>query len=123
MALNLYAMLCGSDVSAAPPMAGRYEAEEARLDHVALEREYAGFSGFGYVAAFARTGRAWASSRGAEAGTYESLELRGGGRSATRSCAASNGAEHAPRSRLRRRAAGTPGAPCTRRSSSRQAEH
>ncbi|HVJ17536.1 MAG TPA: glycoside hydrolase family 76 protein [Polyangiaceae bacterium] len=53
MALNLHAMLCGSDLSAAPVIAGRYEAEEARLEHVALEAQYAGYSGFGYVAAFA----------------------------------------------------------------------
>jgi predicted alpha-1,6-mannanase (GH76 family) len=52
MALNLYALLCGSDPNAAPPAAGQYEAEEATLNHVALEAMYQGFSGFGYVAAF-----------------------------------------------------------------------
>jgi hypothetical protein len=57
MALNVYAMLCGS--SAAPvATAGRYEAEEAWLDHVALEAQYAGFSGFGYVSAFAEADQA-----------------------------------------------------------------
>jgi len=52
MALNLHALLCGSDVGATLTP-GRYEAEEATLDHVALEALYPGFSGFGYVAAFA----------------------------------------------------------------------
>jgi predicted alpha-1,6-mannanase (GH76 family) len=52
MALNQYAMLCGSDLSAVASK-GRYEAEEARLDHVALEAEQLGYSGFAYVAAFA----------------------------------------------------------------------
>jgi hypothetical protein len=52
MALNLYAMLCGSDPAAMPPPAGVYEAEESILNHVGLEQKYMGFSGFGYVAAF-----------------------------------------------------------------------
>ena len=52
MALNLYALLCGSDPNAAAPAPGVYEAEEATLNHVALEAMYKGFSGFGYVAAF-----------------------------------------------------------------------
>src|SRR5262249_52014343 len=36
------------------PAPGVYEAEEATIDHVALEEKYSGFSGFGYVAAFAK---------------------------------------------------------------------
>jgi predicted alpha-1,6-mannanase (GH76 family) len=52
MALNLYAMLCGSDPNAPPPTPGRYEAEEATSLLVALESKYAGFSGFGYVSTF-----------------------------------------------------------------------
>jgi predicted alpha-1,6-mannanase (GH76 family) len=54
MALNLYAMLCGSDPKAVAPTEGRYEAEESTLNKVALEAKYTGFSGFGYVAAFAK---------------------------------------------------------------------
>ncbi len=54
MALNLYAMLCGSDPNAAAPPGGRYEAEESTLNKVALEAKYAGFSGFGYIAAFSK---------------------------------------------------------------------
>jgi predicted alpha-1,6-mannanase (GH76 family) len=53
MALNIHAMLCGSDAKTVTT-AGRYEAEEATVNHVALEAKYAGFSGFGYVAAFAK---------------------------------------------------------------------
>ncbi|HXK18647.1 MAG TPA: CBM35 domain-containing protein, partial [Polyangiaceae bacterium] len=52
MALSLYALLCGSDPNAVAPTPGTYEAEEATLNHVALEAMYQGFSGFGYVAAF-----------------------------------------------------------------------
>jgi hypothetical protein len=52
MALNIYSMLCGSDVNAALPAAGVYEAEESTINHVGLEAKYAGFSGFGYVASF-----------------------------------------------------------------------
>src|SRR5262249_18423754 len=54
MALNLYALMCGSDPNAAAPPAGVYEAEEASIDHVALQAQYQGFSGFGYVAAFGK---------------------------------------------------------------------
>ena len=49
MALNLFATLCGAypgDASLG------YEAEDALIDHVALEATYAGFSGWGYVAAW-----------------------------------------------------------------------
>jgi hypothetical protein len=46
MALNLYAMACGAYV--APPATG-YEAEDAVLNHVALEGTNTGFSGWGYV--------------------------------------------------------------------------
>jgi predicted alpha-1,6-mannanase (GH76 family) len=52
MALNIYSMLCGSDVNAALPAAGVYEAEESTIDHVGLDAKYAGFSGFGYVSGF-----------------------------------------------------------------------
>jgi len=52
MALNLYALLCGSDPNAVAPRAGSYEAEEATLNHVGLEATNQGYSGFGYVAAF-----------------------------------------------------------------------
>ena len=53
MALNLYAMLCGSDLNAAPPPAGVYQAEEGWLDHVDAEATKGrGFIGFGYVSAF-----------------------------------------------------------------------
>jgi hypothetical protein len=72
MALNLYAMLCGSDASAAPPLAGRYEAEEANVDHVALEAKYTGFSGFGYVAAFSKANQGISFEVTVpSAGTYE----------------------------------------------------
>lgn len=54
MALNLYALLCGSDPKAEFAAEGVYEAEEATLDHVAIEAKYQGFGGFGYVAAFAK---------------------------------------------------------------------
>jgi hypothetical protein len=54
MALNLYALLCGSDKNATWPAAGVYEAEEGTVNHVALEAKYKGFSGFGYVAAFSK---------------------------------------------------------------------
>ncbi len=54
MALSLYAMLCGSDPKAVAPIAGRYEAEESTLNKVALEAQYTGFSGFGYVSAFSK---------------------------------------------------------------------
>jgi predicted alpha-1,6-mannanase (GH76 family) len=50
MALNLFAALCGAypgDASVG------YEAEDALIDHVALEATHAGFSGWGYVAAWA----------------------------------------------------------------------
>jgi predicted alpha-1,6-mannanase (GH76 family) len=50
MALNIFAALCGAypgDASLG------YEAEDAFIDHVALEATYAGFSGWGYVAAWA----------------------------------------------------------------------
>jgi hypothetical protein len=49
MAMNVFATLCGS--YPAPPSAG-YEAEDAVLDHVALEEANTGFSGWGYVAAW-----------------------------------------------------------------------
>ncbi len=49
MAMNLFAALCGA--YAAPPSAS-YEAEDAVLDHVALEEVNSGFSGWGYVAAW-----------------------------------------------------------------------
>lgn len=54
MALNLYAMLCGS-AKTTGATSGRYEAEEATVQGVALEAKYADFSGFGYVAAFSKT--------------------------------------------------------------------
>jgi hypothetical protein len=54
MALSLYALMCGSDAKASFAAPGVYEAEEASLNHVALEAKYPGFSGFGYVAAFAK---------------------------------------------------------------------
>jgi predicted alpha-1,6-mannanase (GH76 family) len=53
MALNVFAALCGA--YAGDATAG-YEAEDAFIDHVALEATHAGFSGWGYVAA-------WASDR------------------------------------------------------------
>jgi len=49
MALNLFAALCGAypgDASAG------YEAEDAWIDHVSMEAVHAGFSGWGYVAAW-----------------------------------------------------------------------
>ncbi len=53
MSLNLYAMLCGADVTAKPPVAGVYEAEESWVDHVDLEANAnRAFLGFGYVSAF-----------------------------------------------------------------------
>ena len=54
MALNLYAIMCGSDPKAVWPAAGVYEAEEGILNHVGLEAKSKGFSGFGYVAAFSK---------------------------------------------------------------------
>ena len=48
MALNIFASLCGAYAGAAGP----YEAEDAVLDHVGLEETNAGFSGWGYVAAW-----------------------------------------------------------------------
>jgi class 3 adenylate cyclase len=54
MALNLYAALCGAypgDTTVG------YEAEDATLDHVALEATHSGFSGWGYVAAWAADGQ------------------------------------------------------------------
>jgi predicted alpha-1,6-mannanase (GH76 family) len=56
MALNLHAILCGS-IASTGAVPGRYEAEEATSSHVALEAEYPGFSGFGYVAAFSQAGQ------------------------------------------------------------------
>jgi predicted alpha-1,6-mannanase (GH76 family) len=49
MALNLFAKLCGAYPG--DPSIG-YEAEDAFIDHVALEATHAGFSGWGYVAAW-----------------------------------------------------------------------
>jgi len=54
MALNLYAMVCGAYV--APPATG-YEAEDAVLNHVALEGTNAGFSGWGYVSGWTANGQ------------------------------------------------------------------
>jgi predicted alpha-1,6-mannanase (GH76 family) len=70
MALNLHAILCGS-VATTGALPGRYEAEEATIDHVGLEAQYAGFSGFGYVAAFSKTGQSLTFDVDVEAaGTY-----------------------------------------------------
>ena len=54
MALNLYAALCGAYPG--DPTIG-YEAEDATIDHVALEATHLGFSGWGYVAAWAGDGQ------------------------------------------------------------------
>ena len=54
MALNLFAALCGGYPG--DPSVG-YEAEDALLDHVALEATQAGFSGWGYVAAWLGNGQ------------------------------------------------------------------
>jgi len=55
MALNLYAMLCGADLTAAPTPQGVYQAEEGWLDHVDAEAHAnRGFIGFGYVSAFTK---------------------------------------------------------------------
>src|SRR6185503_5811767 len=54
MALNLFAALCGAypgDASIG------YEAEDAVIDHVALEATHLGFSGWGYVAAWMANGQ------------------------------------------------------------------
>jgi predicted alpha-1,6-mannanase (GH76 family) len=87
MALNLYALLCGSDPNATAPAAGVYEAEEATLNHVALEAMYAGFSGFGYIAAFDKDKQSVSFEvEAAKAGSY-SLEwtYTAGAGAATRS--------------------------------------
>lgn len=53
MALNLYAMLCGTDLAAAPPVTGVYQAEEGWLEHVDFEASTGrAFIGLGYVSAF-----------------------------------------------------------------------
>ncbi|HVY31430.1 MAG TPA: glycoside hydrolase family 76 protein [Polyangiaceae bacterium] len=76
MALNLYALLCGSDPRASFAAPGVYEAEEAAIDHVSLEAKYQGFSGFGYVAAFAKDKQGIAFEvTVAKAGSYQ-LEWR-----------------------------------------------
>src|SRR5450432_1328792 len=55
MALDLYAMLCGSDPNAAPSPPGVYEAEEGWLDHVDFEATKGRqFIGLGYVSAFTK---------------------------------------------------------------------
>jgi predicted alpha-1,6-mannanase (GH76 family) len=55
MSLNQYAMLCGTDRTAAPPPAGVYQAEEGWVDHVDVEAHAGrGFLGFGYVSAFTK---------------------------------------------------------------------
>lgn len=55
MALNVYAMLCGTDPNAAPSSPGVYEAEEGWLDHVDFEATNGRqFSGLGYVSAFTK---------------------------------------------------------------------
>ena len=54
MALNLYAALCGAYPG--DPTVG-YEAEDATIDHVALEATHLGFSGWGYVAAWTADGQ------------------------------------------------------------------
>jgi predicted alpha-1,6-mannanase (GH76 family) len=54
MALNILAALCG--VYPGDPAIG-YEAEDALIDHVALEATHLGFSGWGYVAAWAADGQ------------------------------------------------------------------
>jgi len=55
MALNLYAMLCGTDPNAAPSKPGVYEAEEGWLDHVDFEATKGRqFIGLGYVSAFTK---------------------------------------------------------------------
>jgi predicted alpha-1,6-mannanase (GH76 family) len=70
MALNLYAILCGSDASTTA-LDSRVEAEESWLDSVGLEADHAGYSGFGYVAGFAADGQAVTFEWDApEAGTY-----------------------------------------------------
>lgn len=76
MALSLYALLCGSDPKATFAAPGVYEAEEATLDHVSLEAKYQGFSGFGYVAAFAKDKQGIGFQvTAAKAGSYQ-LEWR-----------------------------------------------
>jgi len=50
MALNVFAALCGAY---AGDGTDGYEAEDAFIDHVALEATHGGFSGWGYVAAWA----------------------------------------------------------------------
>lgn len=70
MALNLYAMLCGSDANAAAPSPGRYEAEEANGLLLALESKYAGFSGFGYVSTFMAKPQSVSFDVEASAGSY-----------------------------------------------------
>ncbi len=53
MALNQYAMLCGTDLTAAPPTPNVYQAEEGWLDHVDAEATKGrNFLGFGYVSAW-----------------------------------------------------------------------
>jgi predicted alpha-1,6-mannanase (GH76 family) len=55
MALNLYAMLCGTDPNAAPSAPGVYEAEEGWLNHVDFEATKGRqFIGLGYVSAFTK---------------------------------------------------------------------
>jgi predicted alpha-1,6-mannanase (GH76 family) len=54
MALNLFAALCGDYPGDATV---GYEAEDATVDHVALEATHLGFSGWGYVAAWAADGQ------------------------------------------------------------------
>jgi predicted alpha-1,6-mannanase (GH76 family) len=49
MALNIFASLCGAYPGDPTP---GYEAEDAFIDHVTLEATHAGFSGWGYVAAW-----------------------------------------------------------------------
>jgi predicted alpha-1,6-mannanase (GH76 family) len=54
-ALNVYAMLCGTDANAAPSSPGVYEAEEGWLDHVDFEATKGRqFTGLGYVSAFTK---------------------------------------------------------------------
>jgi predicted alpha-1,6-mannanase (GH76 family) len=87
MALNLYALLCGSDKNATWPAPGVYEAEESTVNHVALEAKYKNFSGFGYAAAFAKDKQSIVFEvDAAKAGQY-SLDFRysAGAGNATRS--------------------------------------
>ena len=73
MALNLYAMLCGSDLGAVPPPERVYQAEEGWLDHVDAEATKGrGYVGFGYVSAFTKDKQGFTLDVNVpKAGTYD----------------------------------------------------